>query len=133
MQDSCFFLGHALPCLALYRLATQLQITKGELFGFFTEPILLQWFIICLVVPTAAISLPTLYSAKTYIPWTICVTSSSEHGKRSKERRQSSGQVAGQAVGGGQFSLGIWWNSIELYPYHRSRSGHGSCNRKYDV
>src|SRR5437870_2928075 len=48
MQDSLFFLGQALPCLALYRLATQLQIAKGELFGFFTEPILLQWFIICL-------------------------------------------------------------------------------------
>src|SRR5436309_7033575 len=71
MQDSRFFLGQGLPCLALYRLATQLQIAKGELFGFFTEPILLQWFIICLVVPTAAISLPTLFSAKTYIPWTI--------------------------------------------------------------
>src|SRR5439155_21588255 len=76
IQDSCFFLGQALPCLALYRLATQLQITKGELFGFFTELILLKWFIICLVFPTAAISLPTLNSAKTYIPWTFCVTSS---------------------------------------------------------
>src|SRR5437773_11198920 len=114
MQDSCFFLGHALPCLALYRLATQLQITKGELFGFFTELILLQWFIICLVVPTAAISLPTLYSAKTYIPWTICVTSSSEHGQRSKARRQSSGQVARPKRGSGQSSIGTRWDSTQL-------------------
>ena len=35
MQDSLFFLGHALPCLALYRLATQLQIAKGDVFGLY--------------------------------------------------------------------------------------------------
>src|SRR5436190_22482820 len=35
MQDSCFFLGQGLPCLALYRLATQLQIAKGDVFGLY--------------------------------------------------------------------------------------------------
>jgi len=35
MHDSLFFLGHALPCLALYRLATQLEIAKDDVFGLY--------------------------------------------------------------------------------------------------